>query len=198
MGVAGSTATTGCTAANTNTAPSDGLIADFASADAGIEIMGGTSTYSGDGAPTATITDGALHITENRAATTAPQYVGAVLYFNNCVDASAFTGVQFTISGSITGCTMQYSTNYSAADDATTDTKGSCTLGSGNCYSPQTTITTSITTTDTQVQVPWAKTGGAPSGPVDPKTLTGIQWQFTIQTGTCVADIMVKNVKFYQ
>jgi len=200
-GVGGGTAVTGCNAANTNTAPSDGLIADFASADAGIEIMGGTTTYGGTGAPTIAIAGGALNITENAAATAAAQYVGAVLYFNNCVDASAFTGVQFTISGSMTGCAnLKYSTNYTGTDDVGSDSKGSCTLGNGKCYSPQKDVSTSITSTDTQVQVPWATTGGSPSGPVDPKTLTGVQWQFQIDaatTGTCVANLTIKDVKFY-
>ena len=199
-GVGGGTAVTGCNASNTDTARSDGLIADFVGtgADAGIEVVGGTTTYGGTGAPSVAITGGALNITDNAAATTAAQYVGAVLFFNNCVDASAYTGVQFTISGSITGCTMQYSTNYSGADDASTDPKGSCMLGNGKCYSPQKEITTSITSTDTQIQVPWATTGGAPVGPVDPKTLTGIQWQLTIgTTGTCAANVTIKNVMFY-
>jgi hypothetical protein len=203
-GAAGSTSTstTGCSATNTDKAPSSGLIADFASADAGIEIMGGTTTYGGTGAPTISITGGALNITESGAATAAAQYVGAVLYFNNCVDAGAFTGVQFTLSGSMTGCAnLKFSANYSAADDASTDTtKGSCTLGTGKCYSPQKDISASLTTTDTQVQVPWLTTGGSPSGSVDPKTLTGIQWQFEIDaatTGSCVANLTIKNVKFY-
>ncbi len=106
--------------------------------------------------------------------------------------------MQFTISGSMTGCTMQYSTNYTAADDASTVPKGSCTLGTGNCYSPQKTVT--VADTETTIQVSWTGgTGGSPAGPVDPAKLTGIQWQFTIAagSGTCNADIKVKNVKFY-
>ncbi len=214
-GTGGSTSTTGgaaaagssaigCSSTNTMTAPTNGVIADFVgtAADAGIEILGGLSVYpkGSSSAPTAAINGGALNITENAAATTAAQYVGAVLYFNDCVDASAFTGVEFTLSGSVSGCTVQYSTNYSGADDETTDPKGSCTLGSGNCYSPQTTLTAAqITTAGTTIQVPWATTGGAPSGPVNKAQLTGIQWQFTIAsgTGTCTASLSITNVKFY-
>jgi len=195
--------TTGCHDGNTDEARSDGLIADFSGsgADAGIQVIGGISTYGGDGAPDAEISGGALHIMQDASATDANQYVGTVLYFNNCVDATEFAGVQFTISGTMAGCTMQYSTNHSAANDVNTDAKGSCTLGSGQCYSPQKTIT--ISETETEVQVAWTGGGlaaGSPNVPVDPTQLTGIQWQFTIPSGsgTCDADITIKNVKFYK
>ncbi len=193
---AGSTAL-GCTSTNTDVAATGALIADFAG-DAGIEIKGGTSTYGGTAAPTISTSGGALTITENAAATTSPQYVGAVLYFNNCVDAHTSAGVQFTISGTVSaGCTVQYSTNYTAADAAATDPKGSCTLAS--CYSPQKTLT--IPATATQMQIAWADTGtaGSPVGAVDPTTLTSIQWQFTIAagTGTCTANLSITNVKFF-
>lgn len=191
----------GCTSANTDLARSDGLIADFvgSGADAGIEVIGGIATYSGDAAPEATISGGALHIVSDAPQTSAAQYVGTVIYFNDCVDASAFTGVEFTISGTMTGCTLQYSTNHSAANDMTTDPKGTCDLGAGKCYSPQKAVT--LTDTETVVQVPWTgATGGSPSVAVDPSKLTGVQWQFTIASGTaaCAANITIKNVKFYK
>jgi hypothetical protein len=126
--------------------------------------------------------------------------VGTVVFFDECVDATSFKGVQFTISGTMSaGCTMQYSTNHSAADDVTSDPKGSCTLGAGKCYSPQKAVT--ISDTDTDVQVAWTGglNAGNPNVPVDPAQLVSVQWQFTIAkgTGSCVADITVKNVKFY-
>src|SRR6185437_7391876 len=105
--------------------------------DAGIEIMGGISTYTGTGKPTYTIADNALTVTENFASAAAPDYVGTVLYFNTCIDASAFSGVQFDVSGSVTGCTIQYSSNDAPHDDMGSDPKGTCTLGTGMCYSPQ-------------------------------------------------------------
>ncbi len=195
-----SDAATGCSS-RTDTAPADGLIADFVgtAADSGIEIMGGVTTYGGTAKPTATISGAALHITEDVAATSAAQYVGTVLFFNDCVDASAFKGVEFTISGTMTaGCSMQYSTNYSGADDVSTDPKGSCTLGTGNCYSPQKAVT--LPTTPTAVQVAWADaTGGNPVGAVNTKELTGIQWQFTVAAGSvaCTADVTITGVKFF-
>ena len=98
--------------------------------DGGIEILGGVTTYSGTGKPTYTIADNAVTIMENFASGAAPNYVGTVLYFNTCIDASAFAGIQFDLSGSTTGCTIQYSANDAPHDDMGTDAKGACTLGS--------------------------------------------------------------------
>ncbi|HVV52309.1 MAG TPA: hypothetical protein VHO06_21760 [Polyangia bacterium] len=184
-------------------APADGVIADFAG-DAGVEIMGGVTTYGGNAQPNYTISGGTLNVMENFAATASPQYVGTVLYFNNCIDASAFSGVEFDFGGTISGCTIQYSSNDVPHDDMGTDKKGTCTLGTA-CYSPQASITT-VSATAAQVQEPWITTaGGNPSAVLDPKQLTGIQWQFTIPAaadgGTasaCMANLNISQIKFYK
>jgi hypothetical protein len=200
-GSAGTTGTGGSSAACT-AAPTSGLIADFMG-DGGIEIMGGLSAYGGVAAPTHTDANGTFEIMENNPAGAAAQYVGTVLYFSNCVDASAFSGVEFTLSGSVAGCSIQYSTNDVQHDDMSTDPKGGCTLGSA-CYSPQASITT-VPTTATPVMEPFITTaGGNPSAPTDPTKLTGIQWQFTIAPAaeggapvSCVSDLKITDVKFY-
>jgi hypothetical protein len=193
----------GGTAAACPAAPTNGLIADFMG-DAGIEIMGGVTTYGGTGAPTFTIADNAVTVMENFASGASPDYVGTVLYFNTCIDASAFTGIQFDLSGSTTGCTIQYSANDAPHDDMTSDPKGTCTLGAGMCYSPQAAIAAPTSTVMTIMQ-PWIATaGGSPSQVLDPKQLTGIQWQFTIPAATdaganvCMANMKITNVKFYK
>jgi hypothetical protein len=185
-------------------APTSGLIADFMG-DAGIEIMGGVTTYpnGSNSKPSFTIGSNMLNVTENFASTSAAQYVGTVLYFNTCIDASAFAGIEFDWSGSFAGCTVQYSANDAPHDDMTSDPKGTCTLGAGMCYSPQAGIT-SATTTVQSIKQPWITTaGGSPSVVLDPKQLTGIQWQFTIPAATdggantCMANLNIANVKFY-
>jgi hypothetical protein len=202
-GTGGSGGLQGCAASNTTVAMSTGTIADFAN-DAGIEIMGGVSAYGGAAAPTATTSGGVLHITENTAPAAAAQYVGTVLYFTNCVDASAFTGISYTITGTLAGCTMQYSTNDSAHGDATAgqDPKAS---GPANSYSPQLGVAAPFTT---PISIPFAGTGapagGMPATAIDPSKLTGIQWQFTIAPApeagaptNCAADITIDDVHFY-
>ena len=129
--------------------------------------------------------------------------MGTVLYFNTCIDASAFSGIQYDISGSTTGCTIQYSANDAPHDDHTSDPKGTCTLGSGMCYSPQAALAAPTSTVAT-IMEPWITTaGGSPSQVLDPTQLTGIQWQFTIPAAadgganTCMASLKITNVKFY-
>jgi hypothetical protein len=195
----------GCTTANTMTAPTSGLIADFmGDGSAGVEIMGGVSAYGGTAGPTATTNGTTLHIAENTAPMSMPQYVGTVLYFSGCVDASGFTGVQLALSGTMTGCTMQFSINDSEHGDSTTaqDPKASGPMGA---YAPQLGVATPFAAT---LMVPFAgtgaPTGGMPATAIDPAKLTGIQWQFTIAPAAeggaptnCTADITIDDVKFY-
>lgn len=191
----------------TDLAPTDGIIDEFtAIGDAGATpsgIPGGYTSYSDPpGAPlTITFVNGAVHLVENAAATASPRYVGFVLYFNDCVDASTFKGIEFTVGGTMTGCTLQLSANYSENDNKASDpAKGSCSMPPApDCYSNQKGVT-GITDTPTTVQVPWsAFSGGVPAGPTDSTQLTGVQWQLTIPagTGTCAADLSITNVKFY-
>ncbi len=114
-----------CLRSNTSPAPADGLIADFTNANGGgIRIPGVIVTYAapkvaGLGAATYTTSEGALNVKVKAAPTSTPQFLGVVVAFNNCIDASGFSGVQFTISGSLSGCTMQYATGDVEHQDMT-------------------------------------------------------------------------------
>src|SRR4051794_38785048 len=120
-GGGGATAAMGCQMSDPP--PGDPLIADFSAADGGSAVLaiGGTFAYPSPGGPMAVVTGGALRVTATTTGMTDPQYWGAGIYFNgnaagtDCVDATAHTGIQFDISGTIggTGCTAQYSTNDS-------------------------------------------------------------------------------------
>jgi hypothetical protein len=209
----GTQVTTGCTATNTVTAPADGIIADFSGPDGGIKIMGGITTYGGIAQPTYTMSVGSLNFTEAVGTSpNGPQYAGLVLFFNSCVNACAFQGVSFSIKGTITGCTMQFSSNFTqdVCNDGTTnsDPKGSYRFDAGaTCpaYSPQAQVT-GITSTAQTVRVGFngpGLVGGVPETEVDNGHLTAVQWQFTIpQAGdgaadACIADITISDVKFY-
>jgi hypothetical protein len=209
-GSGGSTTALGCPASDPP--PTGGIIGDFMS-DAGIEIMGGITAYGVNGtavaAPTFAINGGALKIMQNAAAATAAQYVGVVIYFNgntagtDCIDAHTYTGVKFDLSGSVAGCSVQYSTNDSAHTAmSSTDLKAGGPAGS---YSPQATLTAAQITTAVQtIMMPFtgtgAPSGGSPATPLDPTKLEGVQWQFTIPaagTAPCVANLTIDNVTFY-
>jgi hypothetical protein len=207
-GGGGATAAMGCQASDV--APGDPLIADFSSTDGGAAVLaiGGTFVYPNPGGPMATVAAGALHVTATTVGATDPQYWGAGIYFNgnaagtDCVDATAHTGIQFDISGTVTGtgCTVQYSTNDSIHSVVSaSDPKAGGATGS---YAPQKMIT--IPATSTTMMMPFAGTeapqGGSPGTAVDKAKLTGVQWQFTTAggaTNSCVVDITIDNVKFY-
>src|SRR5207302_1128686 len=113
-------------------------IADFTPVDGGtsIEIMGGTTSF-GTPAPEIMLSGGNLHAAVTVVAGPEPQSVGFGIYFRGCVDAAAYSGVKFDMSGTVTGCAMSYAFNFSedswnaALVDAGSDgdANGACTLG---------------------------------------------------------------------
>jgi hypothetical protein len=201
MGGTGNTMPTGCL--SSDIAPGDPMIADFGVDMGGMAVLpiGGTFTY-GSPAPTAFVSNKAWHLTLTASGIDGtPLFLGAGIFFNRCTDATAHTGVQFDISGTVggTGCTAQYATNDSAHMDVTFDPKGAGPAGS---WSPQAPL--AVTTTPTTVLMPFvgtgAPTGGSPPIPIDPSKLTGVQWQFTVASGTtngCIVDVTIDNVRFF-
>jgi len=188
--------------------PPSAVIADFEAVDGGAPVIpiGGTFFYPAGG-PSAVVVNGAWHITAATVGMTSAQYWWVGIYFNgnaagtDCVDAAAYTGVQFDIKGSIagTGCSAQYATNDSAHADHTMDPKGSGPVGS---YAPQASLTATGTTQT--IKMPFtgtgAPSGGSPALAVDKDKLIGVQWQFTTAAGTstsCNVDVTIDNVKFY-
>jgi hypothetical protein len=209
-GAAGARLGMDCTPSSTTVPPASGLIADFTGVDGGPGIAGTIFPYP-DGsasAPTATVSSGALHLTENHAGSSSPQYVGVALVFAGCIDASAFTGVQFTISGAVSGCAMQYATGDVEHQDPVTGAPYAA--GGPGSYPPQATIAaTEVTAAPQTLKIPFAGnlSFGSPATPVDPKKLILVLWQLTIPTATgttqdaaaasCTADLTIDNVTFY-
>ena len=196
-----------CTPSSTRLAPADGLIADFMGADDGIEIGGEIVKY-GDGpppidgpeSPSYTTTGSALQIMENAPATPAPQYLGVLISFDGCVDASAFTGVQFSISDtSLGGCTMVYATGDVVHQSATTGLPYA--TGAPSAYPPEAAVTPEPTPATLMMPFVGGPSGGNPATPVDPTKLTIVLWEFQVAPSggalPCVADVTVDDVKFY-
>lgn len=196
-----------CTASDTVLAPADGLIADFSDPAGGINFADSqilTYPIGSTSAPTYTSASGALHITVNRVATSQPQYLGVVLATSkNCIDATAFTGVQFSISGSFSGCTMQYDANDDVHQDDTTGAPHAS--GVAGSYPPQTMIpSTEVTSTAQVLKMPFSdQVGGSPATPLDRARLILVAWQFTVDATTsstpssCLADLTIDDVRFY-
>ena len=121
-------------------------------------------------------------------------YSGFVLSVDGpaCVDASAYKGVSFQLTGDLGECILYLSFAY--ADDLATTADEARGLCSGTCYPSQyaiTTSTTSVNFADAQT-VP-----GVPVAPINTSKLIGVQWQ-VVSTGTtsCAASFTVANVRF--
>ena len=158
------------------------------------EVQGGTAEFADttETTPTLAIVQGALSVT----ATSKGSYTGVVLYLNGpaCVDGSAYTGVEFDLSGSLGTCNLTF--GYAFADDLTAasdSNRGIC--AATNCYPP----TVAVAGTGTIKEPYTAVTGGSPLMSVDKQKLTGVQWQIqSPATGTtCTATFTLDNVSFY-
>jgi len=184
------------------------VITDFSDAVAGSPItfgtapslMGGTFSYAGTGlvAPVLSLVPAAggkpgqaLAVAVKPGVTTDPTnaYFGFGLYFNSCVDASAYTGVKFTIAGDLGSCGISFATTFSDAVSPSDDARGACTLAS--CYPPSLPVTTTGT-----VVVPFDSVSGGSPGTIDPKSIIGVQWQMNTPLGfPCAANFTVTDVE---
>jgi hypothetical protein len=196
----------GCDASNTTRAPADGLVATFTGPTGGSDI-GGDVVGLGDPAPTFT-TDGALHVTLSRPARSTTPAPRLVYRFRDCVDASAFTGVQFSISGSLSGCSLHYFTEDSVhlEDDGDPMSHAEHGIGRPAALAPSVSFAASqITPVPQTVRVPFAaQSGGVPARPINPVKITGVGWAFAGDASTatggpasCVADLIIDDVSFY-
>jgi hypothetical protein len=190
----------------------------------GTTLSGGEDVYANaPGTMTSDVTGNDWHISGNVA-----NYAGFALYFDNVnscnmADASAFSGISFTIWGTTGGMpiTMGVSTlddtvtpSWLASVDAgsATPTPGSCIPTSGNgpyyhpgCGDPSTSITVATTATSAAtaqtVTLHWATdfpTGGACEAYVKASQILSIYWQFPWATNATPynVDIHIDNLKF--
>jgi hypothetical protein len=207
-------ATVGCALSDVPTSPE---IASFASADGGISSMSGTFTYGDTPKPTFTQGTSVVNVMDTVQTDSKPHFQGFGLYLNgnpggtDCVDAHTYTGVEFDLSGSLTGtgCAMIFSINDSEHADSTVTPVDPKAGGPAGSYAPQFAITASqLTSTAMTIKVPFtapAFAGGAasPATAVDPTKVTGVQWQMAVPVASdggateCVWNINLANVKFY-
>jgi hypothetical protein len=200
-------------ACNGTPAPVDGLLVDFATytprtatgggtwGDMGLgQITGGTSVYSADAASALTIVveNGELHLSATMEA--AISFTGIVLWFAPCVDATAFNGFAFPISGELGGANLlvkaQTSPDYPVD---VTNAKGKCPFEReenkfNECQQPTATLSA---LTENPVTLEWAEfVMGTPVPAVDPAQLLGFELQFACNNGGCAFDVSVGDVSF--
>jgi Concanavalin A-like lectin/glucanases superfamily len=154
-------------------------------------------------APVATVIpapDGSIHalqISANPGSTTdlANNYLGVGFPFFNpsCLDASAYTGVQFTVAGDLGTCSLRFT--LVTSEDQPVMYGGICTAAS--CVSP---MSGPLTVGTNVVNFSDINLYGAPLPTIDPAALNSIQWQLLVPTdgvtAPCVANFTVSNVSF--
>ena len=145
-----------------------------------------SSIASGDvPAPAYTTIGGGFKLVEtykNTGASTAN--VGLAFTFSTCVDASAFTGVSFSISGTLSGCSLLFQVD---------DTERS---GGGN-GGPSLSVD-SVPTTGQSISLPWSMIGGQPNGVTDAARIAILIWGFSIPPGAnCVSAVDITDLTFY-
>jgi hypothetical protein len=114
-------------------------------------------------------------------------WLGVGVPLMGCVDASAYTGVRFTITGALSFVAVP-------TEQAFVSNGGACIDPS--CYSPASAPFGVGTTTVRFVDL----NGGNPPGPVDPSRLLDIQWQMSVPidgvTAPCMASFTITDVSF--
>lgn len=202
-GTAGTTGTGGSGGPGDCLAPSAALITDFGSGmyPVGAPISGGDP--NGTVAPTVTTTTGALVVNFATGPSTAMYpYAYVVLPFMpHCMDAHTYTGVKFTISGTLNnGCFIQFSTvdkEHLPPTIGGGGDFGTCTVA--NCYtSTKGIIPLPATPTDVTILFADQTAGGAnPPVVVDPTQIMAVQWQVNPPPATsCTGTVTIDNVNF--
>ena len=205
-GTGGSTADAGPPLCTGSALPGAPLISDFSDVtppDGSTTLIlpgkGGVSPYGGT---SATITNGALAVTGTISAGT---YAGVSIYFDSCVDATAYTGVKFKLTGSFGTCDMlKLGANFPQVETNPPAAHGACvpaSATSNNCYGPGATYTVATT----MVAFADMNGGGAVTTvTADAKNrLTGIGFGFHGPAaaeggaGGCTVNFTVDDVSFY-
>jgi hypothetical protein len=153
-----------------------------------------------------TATNPVLHLTGS--VTTS---AGFALWFDQCVDASAYAGVSLQIGGStaVAGATggeaavleLQAQTNGNYPVDEMAG-RGACAFVDvrnkwNECVNSRTTI--SVPAVPEVVEVTWPElVGGLPSDGAEPSELLGVEFKFVCGDGTttCTIDVVVDDVSF--
>jgi hypothetical protein len=117
-------------------------------------------------------------------------WAGFGLAFTGCVDATAYTGVRFTVAGDLGTCALNF--GVVPTQQQATAFGGACT---GECIPPYSAPLPLGTSTVAFADL----NGGYPEGPVDQARLQNVQWSFKLRDGSgppCRAHLTVTDVAF--
>jgi hypothetical protein len=126
---------------------------------------------------------------------------GGLAFEGGCVDASAFTGVEFSVAvtaGSIAGCTYQLQLQTFEQRPMTQNPPGGCDLNTTSCYGFPAEAGLPTPSTDptmpTLVTIPFSSFSAsvAPA----PAQLVGLQWQVNSSSGACTVELRLDDIRF--
>jgi hypothetical protein len=187
-----------CTPTNTSIAPANGLLADFsAKPESGVPTKVLTSVPS----PTLTSTtaDGMLTIEVHAIPGAKPQILSTELLLDGCVDASGFSGVEFKLRGTLSGCSLTY---------ASVDPEHQY-YRPGGPYPPQKRIAPAELTAEPRTitaSFSNPESPGNPATPTDASKLVFLQWLVIVPVGSdggeavppCTGTLRIDDVKLYR
>jgi len=164
---------------------------------------GSTFSFKGNGANDSNavsvdVADGSMKLA---LSVTSGSYGGGGIAFESCLDASAFTGVQFSIavsSGSLTGCTYQLQLQTFEQRPTTQSPPGGCDINTTSCYGfpaarnlPDPSTNPSM---PTLVTAPFSSfTSSVMPAPAQ---LVGLQWQVNSSGGACTVELRIDDIDF--
>ena len=144
--------------------------------------------------------DFSLQVSVNPGVSTDPAnaFLGFGFGFFNppCLDARAFNGIQFTLSGDLGTCTLAASLAPSQDNSTANGPFGTCDPAAGPCLPPQ----SGPLGPGVNVVHFSDMTGGSPVPTLDPSGLNAIQWILNVPsdgvTPPCMASFTISDVKF--
>jgi hypothetical protein len=213
----GGNATGGTDPCSPQSPPSDGVITDFSEIAANTtwttgeqawgdaDLSGTTFTYGSAGTELrATVRSGHdLQLSSTTTQLPYTQFEGFGLEFDTAVNASSYTGLSFTLSGTLDSGTVeiQLRTIRNTPND---ETCGTCPFTSPDTkwedckYNVKS--VTGITPTPQTVTLPWTDfAGGAPINLSNASELLGLQIQFSCGNSgsSCAINVVFDNFEFY-
>src|SRR5262249_55488534 len=137
-----------------------------------------------------------LTVTASPGVPTSTLFTGFGLPFHGiqCVDARAYTGIKFTVTGDLGTCSLNLTAIISEDNSVDNGPAGACRAGSNNCFSP----VSGALPLGTNVVHFASMTAGSPRTTVDAAAINGVQWNLNVPpAGTaapCVASFSISNV----
>jgi hypothetical protein len=198
-----------CTSAGSLELTPDGQVVDFSAAEwngtaakwcDAHGLDGGWSAYAGMPSTAAAAVDTTMRNLRLNLMVVAGGYAGGRVNFDSCVDATAFTAVQFTAtltSGSLTNCVwqVQIQTQDKRPSTATNPTGGTCTT---NCEQYPAATLAAATATATTFTTQFSSFNNA-SSIMTRSQIAGLQWQVNSGNngaGACTVELRIDNVRF--